>query len=135
MSDLCLNSDYFIGSLVCIVGHTKAVGGVMDFASLIWRKTERMRANATDEKKLDSTTELVMLAKAVVRGDNVDPGQLCRAAIAVADNPPEDRELARFADLLIDASFGWVRFNGSRLRLATAVRAYAIAASLVAADN
>jgi hypothetical protein len=75
-----------------------------------------------------------MLAEAVVRGDNVNPGQLCRAAIAVADNPPEDQDLARFADLLIDASFGWARFNGSRLRLATALRAYTIAASLAVAD-
>ena len=83
---------------------------------------------------MDSTTELIVLAEAVVRGDNVDPGQLCTAAIAVADNPPEDQELARFADLLIDASFGWARFNGSRLRLATAVRAYALAASLMVAD-
>ena len=83
---------------------------------------------------MDSTTELIALAEAVVRGDNVSPGQLCRAAIAVADNPPEDQDLARFADLLIDASFGWARFNGSRLRLATAVRAYTIAASLAVAD-
>jgi hypothetical protein len=85
-------------------------------------------------EKVDSTAELIMLAEAVVRGDNVNPGQLCRAAIAVADNPPEDQDLARFADLLIDASFGWARFNGSRLRLATAVRAYTIAASLAVAD-
>jgi hypothetical protein len=84
---------------------------------------------------VDSTTELITLAEAVVRGDNVNPGQLCRAAIAVADNPPEDQDLARFADLLIDASFGWARFNGSRLRLATAVRAYALAASLLLADR
>ena len=83
---------------------------------------------------MDSTAELIMLAEAVVRGDNVNPGQLCRAAIAVADNPPEDQDLARFADLLIDASFGWARFNGSRLRLATALRAYTIAASLAVAD-
>jgi hypothetical protein len=83
---------------------------------------------------VDSTAELIMLAEAVVRGDNVNPGQLCRAAIAVADNPPEDQDLARFSDLLIDASFGWARFNGSRLRLATAVRAYTIAASLAVAD-
>ena len=83
---------------------------------------------------MDSTAELIMLAEAVVRGDNVNPGQLCRAAIAVADNPPEDQDLAGFADLLIDASFGWARFNGSRLRLATAVRAYTIAASLAVAD-
>jgi hypothetical protein len=83
---------------------------------------------------VDSTTELITLARAVVRGDNVNPGQLCRAAIALADNPPEDQDLARFADLLIDASFGWARFNGSRLRLATAVRAYTIAASLAVAD-
>jgi hypothetical protein len=83
---------------------------------------------------VDSTTELVMLAEAVVRGDNVDPRELCRAAIAVADNPVEDQELARFADLLVDASFGWARFNGSRLRLATAVRAYTLAASLMVVD-
>jgi hypothetical protein len=83
---------------------------------------------------VDSTAKLIMLAEAVVREGNVNPGQLCRAAIAVADNPPEDQDLARFADLLIDASFGWARFNGSRLRLATAVRAYTIAASLAVAD-
>lgn len=84
---------------------------------------------------MDSTPELIMLAEAVVRGDEVDPGQLCRAAIDVADHPPEDQELARFADLLIDASFGWARFNGSRLRLATAVRAYTLAASLMVAEK
>ena len=84
---------------------------------------------------MDTTTELILVAEAVVRGDSVDPGELCRAAIAAADNPPEDHDLARFADLLIDASFGWARFNGSRLRLATAVRAYTLAASLLAADK
>jgi hypothetical protein len=83
---------------------------------------------------VESATELITLAEAVVRGDNVDPGRLCRAAIELADSPPEDQDLARFADLLIDSSFGWARFNGSRLRLATAVRAYALAASLMVAD-
>jgi hypothetical protein len=83
----------------------------------------------------DSAGDLIMLARCVVRGDNVDPEQLCRAAIAVADNPPEDHDLAPFADLLIDAALGWARFNGSRLRLATAVRAYSIAASVLAADK
>jgi hypothetical protein len=83
----------------------------------------------------DSAEDLIMLAKGVARGDDVDPEQLCRAAIAVADNPPEDHDLARFADLLIDAALGWARFNGSRLRLATAVRAYAIATCVLAADK
>jgi hypothetical protein len=77
----------------------------------------------------DSTRDLLMLARAAVRGDNVDPGQLCRAAIAVADSPPEDSDLAWIADHLIDAAFSWARFNGSRLRLETAVRAYTVAAS------
>ena len=83
----------------------------------------------------DSTRDLITLARDVVTGGNVNPDQLCRAAIAVADNPPEDPDLARFADLLIDAAFGWARFNGSRLRLATALRAYTLAASVLAADN
>jgi len=84
----------------------------------------------------DSTRDLITLARDVVTGgNNVNPDQLCRAAIAVADNPPEDPDLARFADLLIDAAFGWARFNGSRLRLATALRAYTLAASVLAADN
>ena len=83
----------------------------------------------------DSTRDLITLASDVVTGGNVNPDQLCRAAIAVADNPPEDPDLARFADLLIDAAFGWARFNGSRLRLATALRAYTLAASVLAADN
>jgi hypothetical protein len=83
----------------------------------------------------DSAGDLITLATGVARGDKVDREQLCRAAIAVADNPPADHDLARFADLLIDAAFGWARFNGSRLRLATAVRAYTIAASVLAADE
>ncbi len=83
----------------------------------------------------DSAGDLIMLARGVVRGDNVDRGQLCRAAIAVADSPPQDERLARMADHLIDAAFGWARFNGSRLRLATAVRAYTMAASALAADE
>jgi len=83
----------------------------------------------------DSTRDLITLARDVVTGGNVNPDQLCRAAIAVADNPPEDPDLARFADLLVDAAFGWARFNGSRLRLATALRAYTLAASVLAADN
>jgi hypothetical protein len=32
-----------------------------------------------------NTADLLMLARGVVRGDNVDPGQLCRAAIAVME--------------------------------------------------
>ena len=83
----------------------------------------------------DSAGDLIMLAMGVARGDHVDPEQMCRAAIAVADNPPEDHDLARFADLLIDAALGWARFNGSRLRLATALRAYTIAASVLAPDK
>jgi len=82
----------------------------------------------------DNTRNLITLARNVVTGGNVNPDQLCRAAIAVADNPPEDLDLARFADLLIDAAFGWARFNGSRLRLATALRAYTMAASMLAPD-
>ena len=80
-------------------------------------------------------SDLIALAGNVVTGDYVNPEQLCRAAIAVADKPPEDPELARFADLLIDAAFGWARFNGSRLRLATALRAYTTAAFVLAADS
>jgi hypothetical protein len=83
----------------------------------------------------DSAGDLIMLARGVVRGDNVDPGQLCRAAIAFADNLPEDPDLAWIADHLIDAAFSWTRFNGSRMRLATAVRAYTMTASALAADN
>jgi hypothetical protein len=82
-----------------------------------------------------SAGDLIMLARDVVRGDLVDPGQLCRAAIAVADDPPQDPDLKWIADHLIDAAFSWARFNGSRLRLETAVRAYTTAASALAADN
>jgi hypothetical protein len=85
--------------------------------------------------KGDAVGDLIMLARGVVRGDSVDPGQLCSAAIAVADNPPEDPDLKWIADHLIDAAFSWARFNGSRLRLETAVRAYTTAASALAADK
>jgi hypothetical protein len=83
----------------------------------------------------DSTRDLIVLARGVLRGDSVDPNQLCRAAIAVADSPPQDPDLKWIADHLIDAAFSWARFNGSRLRLATAVRAYTMATSALAADE
>lgn len=83
----------------------------------------------------DNTRDLIVLARGVVRGDFVDPGQLCQAAIALADNPPEDPDLRWIADHLIDAAFSWARFNGSRLRLATAVRAYTLATSALAGDE
>jgi hypothetical protein len=83
----------------------------------------------------NNTRDLITLARRVVRGDSVDPGELCRAAIAAVDNPPEDPDLKWIADHLIDAAFSWARFNGSRLRLATAVRAYTMAASALAVDE
>jgi hypothetical protein len=46
----------------------------------------------------DFTRELVSLASAALRGDEIDKGQLCRAAIRVIDNPPEDDILAALAD-------------------------------------
>jgi hypothetical protein len=83
----------------------------------------------------DSAGDLIMLAERVVKGDSVDRSQLCRAAIAVTDSPPADPDLKWIADHLIDAAFAWARFNGSRLRLETALRAYTMAASALVADE
>jgi hypothetical protein len=84
---------------------------------------------------IDSTSGLIMLARAAVRGDSVDPHQLCRAAIAVMDNPPADEALAAVADRLCQAVFDWAEFNGSRERLSNLGCAYTMAATALAADN
>jgi hypothetical protein len=54
----------------------------------------------------DSAGDLVMLARAAARGDFVDPGQLCCAAIAVMDDPPQDEQLAVIADHLCRDGLG-----------------------------
>jgi len=68
-----------------------------------------------------------MLARAVGRGDYVDPGQLVRAAIRVMDELPEDEDLAAIADNLCGAAFDWAYFDGTRQGLANAVQAYVMA--------
>jgi hypothetical protein len=75
-----------------------------------------------------------MLARAALRGDSVDPGQLCRAAIAVMDNPPADEQLAAIADHLCQAAMDWACFKGSRLRLQNALCGYVMASFALEAD-
>jgi hypothetical protein len=79
--------------------------------------------------------DLLMLARGAARGDYVDSGQLCRAAIAVMHNPPADEQLAAIADHLCQAAMDWAYLKGSRLRLTSAVRGYQMAASAIAADE
>jgi hypothetical protein len=83
----------------------------------------------------DSAGDLIMLARGVVRGGNVDPHQLCRAAIAVMDNPPKDEQLAAIADHLCRAAMDWAEFDGPQQKLAAAVQAYLMASSALEADE
>jgi hypothetical protein len=72
----------------------------------------------------DSTSGLIMLVRAAVRGDNVDPHQLCPAAIAVMDNPPADEVLAALLDHVCQTAMDWAEFDGSRQKLGGGVLAY-----------
>jgi hypothetical protein len=64
-----------------------------------------------------------MLARAVVRGDSVDPGQLCRAAIAVQDAPPADPIVASLSDYLVQAVMDYAYFGAPVSRLQTVLAA------------
>jgi hypothetical protein len=64
-----------------------------------------------------NTGDLLMLARAAARGDKVDPGQLCRAAIVVMDNLPADPILASIADDLAQAPMDFAYFNAPISRL------------------
>lgn len=75
-----------------------------------------------------------MLARGAARGDYVDPVQLCHAAIAVINNPPEDEQLAAIADNLVQAALDWAWWDGSRLRLKNAVRGYIMASEALETD-
>ncbi len=76
-----------------------------------------------------------MLARAVARGDEVDPAQLCRAAMAVTDNPLQDEQLDAIADHLCQAAFDWACFDGTRQRLVNAAQAYVMASTALEADK
>lgn len=59
-----------------------------------------------------------MLARAVVRGDSVDPGQLCRAAIVVQDAPPADPIVASVSDYLVQVVMDYAYFWGAGFKSA-----------------
>lgn len=74
-----------------------------------------------------NTGDLLMLARGAVRGDYVDSGQLCRAAIAVMDNPPADPILASIADHLVQAVMDYGYFNEPISRLQIVLAGYLMA--------
>lgn len=80
--------------------------------------------------------ELLTLAqRALLEGDDVDKGTLCRAAIGVIDNPPRDGILRSLADHVCQAVFDWACFDGSRARLEGVIEGYRMAANSLAADE
>ena len=81
------------------------------------------------------TRDLVTLTQRALRGDNVDKGMLCRAAIRVIDNPPRDEILRDLADHVVQTVFEWARFGGSRLRLKGVIEGYKMAASAIEIDE
>ena len=77
----------------------------------------------------DFTEKLVTLIQRASRGDDIDKGMLCRAAIRVIDNPPQNEILAALADHVCQAIFDWACFGGSRARLEGVLEGYRMAAS------
>jgi hypothetical protein len=80
------------------------------------------------------TRELLTLAQQALQGDSVPKDMLCRAAIRVIDNPPEDDILAALADHVVQAVFEWARFDGSRTRLEGVIEGYKMAATALYVD-
>jgi hypothetical protein len=81
------------------------------------------------------TRDLVTLARRAMRGDHVDKGMLCTAAIRVIDNPPRDGILRSLADHVCQAVFDWACFDGSRARLEGVVESYRTAASALRVEE
>jgi hypothetical protein len=81
------------------------------------------------------TRDLLTLARRALRGDNVDKGTLCTAAIKVIDNPPRDGILRSLADHVCQAVFDWACFEGSDARLEGVVESYKTAASALRVDD
>ncbi len=52
-----------------------------------------------------------MLGRAVVRGDSVDLGQLCLAAIAMQDASPADPIVASVSDYLVQVLMDYAYFG------------------------
>jgi hypothetical protein len=75
------------------------------------------------------TRNLLNLAQRALRGDDVDKGTLCAAAIKVIDDPPRDGILRSLADHVCQAVFDWACFEGSRARLEGVVDSYRTASS------
>ncbi|HEY9304370.1 MAG TPA: hypothetical protein VIO95_08785 [Mycobacterium sp.] len=75
------------------------------------------------------------LARQATRGDNVDKGMLCTAAIRVIDNPPRDGILRSLADHVCQAVFDWACFDGSPARLQGVVESYRTAASALQVEE
>jgi hypothetical protein len=76
----------------------------------------------------DHARELMSLAHRALRGDDVDKGPLCTAAIRAIDNPPRDGILRNLADHVCQAVFDWACFDGSTARLEGVVKGYETAA-------
>jgi hypothetical protein len=81
------------------------------------------------------TRELLTLAKRALRGDDVDKGRLCSAAIRVIDNPPRDGILRSLADHVCQAVFDWACFDGSPARLEGVVESYKTASSALQVEQ
>jgi hypothetical protein len=82
-----------------------------------------------------STEQLLMLARGVARCDYVDKGILCRAAIAIIDNPSKDEQLAAVADHLVQRCCDFTNFGGSRQSVAVAVLSYEMASVAPEVDD
>ncbi len=83
----------------------------------------------------EHTRDLLTLAQRALRGDDVDKGMLCTAAIKVIDNPPRDGILRSLADHVCQAVFDWACFDGSPARLQGVVESYKMAASALQVEE
>jgi hypothetical protein len=81
------------------------------------------------------TRDLMTLARRALRGDDVDKGMLCAAAIKVIDDPPRDGILRSLADHVCQAVFDWACFDGSDARLEGVVESYSAAASALHVEH
>ena len=81
------------------------------------------------------TRDLMTLARRALKGDDVDKGMLCAAAIRLIDDPPRDGILRSLADHVCQAVFDWACFDGSSARLEGVVESYRMAASALQVEQ
>lgn len=79
--------------------------------------------------------DLLTWTQRALRGDHVEKGVICAAAIRVVDNPPRDGILRSLADHVCQAVFDWACFDGSSARLEGVVGSYQMAAGALRVEE